>query len=341
MFSLNPFFLRWLGGLICSVVLGLPGLAAGEGGDEVNATGNLWLTRTWQTDEGLPDNNVTGLAQAADGHLWVATLGGLMRFDGERFEEFSPTQLTNVPNRVVRNLYQDRQGQLWLVMDRGALVRVGDKDAHVYSPTNNFAYWRVATTAEDPSGDIWLVFGNEGGRIHGDNVERLAGPNQLPEAGISWLATDGQGQLWFASGTQVGIQRNHEWQTLVTMESGGLHLAAARGGGVWICTATRVVRFSEGGVPQEMARLPESMTVQTMLEDHAGALWIGTAANGLYRLQGANFEHVAVSHLEISALTEDREGNLWVGTAGGGLNLLRPRAIDLISPKSGLPFESV
>ena len=58
-------------------------------------------------------------------------------------------------------------------------------------------------------------------------------------------------------------------------------------------------------------------------------------------MEGNELEHIAVSHPEITALTEDREGNLWVGTAGGGLNLLRPRAMDLIGTKAGLPFESV
>jgi ligand-binding sensor domain-containing protein len=75
-----------------------------DGGDK-NLSANLWLTRTWQTDEGLPDNNVTGVAQTSDGHLWVATVGGLMRFDGERFEKISTAQLPKAPNRVVRTIY--------------------------------------------------------------------------------------------------------------------------------------------------------------------------------------------------------------------------------------------
>ena len=79
-----------------------------------------WLCRTWQTDEGLPDNNVTGVEQTADGFLWVATLGGLMRFDGANFEEFSTTHLPKAPSLNVRKMYLDRRGRLWLAMDRGA-----------------------------------------------------------------------------------------------------------------------------------------------------------------------------------------------------------------------------
>jgi signal transduction histidine kinase/ligand-binding sensor domain-containing protein len=330
---------------ICAVYVvligGLAQPARALDGEDKNSSANLWLTRTWQTDEGLPDNNVTGVAQTSDGHLWVATLGGLMRFDGEHFEEFSPTHLPNVPNHVVRTMYLDRRGRLWLVMDRGAVVRVGETDAHVFDPTNGFVYSRVAAMAEDDESGVWFVYGNEVGRIRDDKVERFGANEGLPTGGNIWLATDAEGQLWFACGPHVGVFRANRWQTLVTLDSSPVHLVAARSGGVWICTATRVVKYTAGGEPQEVAKLPEQMTVQVMLEDHIGALWIGTAASGLFRLKGNELERVAVSHPEITALTEDREGNLWVGTAGGGLNLLRPRAMDLIGTKAGLPFESV
>jgi signal transduction histidine kinase/ligand-binding sensor domain-containing protein len=306
-----------------------------------NPSANLWLTRTWQTDEGLPDNNVTGVAQTADGHLWVATLGGLMLFDGDRFEEFSATHLPKVPNHVVRTMYLDQRGELWLVMDRGAVIRVGETAAHVFDATNGFAYSRVTAVAEDKEAGVWFVYGNEVCRIQDDKVERFGAKEGLPGGGSVWLAADGQGQLWFACGSQVGVFRAGRWQTLLTVDSSPIHLAAARSGGMWICTATQVVKYTEGGEPQELAKLPERVTVQVMLEDHAGALWIGTGAHGLLRLKGNVFEHMAVSHPEITALAEDRESNLWVGTAGGGLNLLRPRAMDLIGPKAGLPFESV
>src|SRR5438045_1881877 len=56
-----------------------------------------WFARVWQTDEGLPDNYISGVAQTSDGFLWVGTSGGLLRFDGTRFKEFSPVNLGHVP----------------------------------------------------------------------------------------------------------------------------------------------------------------------------------------------------------------------------------------------------
>src|SRR5271166_2178320 len=31
-----------------------------------------WVTHVWESDDGLPNNNVTSLAQTPDGFLWVA-----------------------------------------------------------------------------------------------------------------------------------------------------------------------------------------------------------------------------------------------------------------------------
>jgi signal transduction histidine kinase/ligand-binding sensor domain-containing protein len=300
-----------------------------------------WLVRTWQTDEGLPDNNVTGVAQTADGFLWVATLGGLMRFDGAGFEEFSAMHLPRVGYRNVRQMYLDRHGSLWLVMERGAVIRVSQSTARVFGAEDGFTDALVAAITEDAAGGIWMAVGNGFCRIRGEKVDRFGVEEGLPAGGYPWLATDARGQTWFARGSQVGVFREGRWQTLLKLDSSPVRFVAARGGGLWICTATQVLRFAEGSEPRQIVRLPRRMAVRTMLEDHAGGLWIGTAADGLLHLRDTEVERVEVSQPEISALAEDGEGNLWVGTAGGGLNLVRPRALGLITTKAGLPFGSV
>lgn len=329
--------------ILFSVVLLAGGRLAISAEPPADVTSSRWLARTWQTDEGLPDNNITGIEQAADGFLWVATLGGLMRFDGAHFEEFSTMHLPRVVNRNVRKMYLDRRGHFWLVMDRGAVIRVGETEAtaRVFDAEDGFPAARVTVAAEDSAGVVYFVAGSEVCRIQGDKVFHVGAEEGLPVGGNSWLATDGRGQLWFARGSQVGVFRGGRWQTLLTLDSSPVRFVAARAGGLWICTATQVLKFTEGSAPLEIAPLPERVTVRVMLEDVAGGLWVGTAADGLLHLRENELEHVAVSHPDISALEEDREGNLWVGTAGGGLNLLRPRAMDLITTKTGLPFESV
>src|SRR5271168_3937613 len=57
------------------------------------STNAAWSVRVWQSDDGLPNNIITGLAQTGDGYLWVANPNRLARFDGVQFEDFASRDL--------------------------------------------------------------------------------------------------------------------------------------------------------------------------------------------------------------------------------------------------------
>lgn len=59
---------------------------------------NLWSSprghTIWTTENGLPQNSIRAIAQTAHGFLWLATMAGLVRFDGAQFRVFN---LANSP----------------------------------------------------------------------------------------------------------------------------------------------------------------------------------------------------------------------------------------------------
>ena len=77
------------------------------------------LFESWTTEDGLPQNSVTDIAQTPDGHLWLATYGGLVRFDGSRFPVFDRS-VEGVGSVRTRALHVDRAGTLWAGTDDGA-----------------------------------------------------------------------------------------------------------------------------------------------------------------------------------------------------------------------------
>jgi signal transduction histidine kinase/ligand-binding sensor domain-containing protein len=302
-----------------------------------------WLVRAWQTYEGLPDNSVTGVAQTPDGYLWVATLGGLMRFNGDKFEEFPTLRIPGVPNHVVRNLFKDRRERLWLAMDRGSVVCVDQNKAQVFTGIEGLQDSKVAAMAEDSSGAIWVVYGNVFYQVSFSEKKlvRFGVEQGLPAGGNPWLAADRQDVLWLVSGKQVGTLRDGKWRKQFTLDAAPLRLCSAGDGGMWACSATRIFKFKEGGSLEEQGTFPVRIQATAMLEDRTGALWIGTMADGLFRLENSKLTQVSTSHREIACLTEDREGSLWLGTTGGGLNLLRPKVVDILDSRSGIYSESV
>src|SRR5579859_4917927 len=81
------------------------------------ATNSEWSLHLWRSDDGLPNNNVTSIAQTQNGYLWVANPTAVARFDGVRFETFSPKLFGLDPSERIHALANSRAGGLWLAAD--------------------------------------------------------------------------------------------------------------------------------------------------------------------------------------------------------------------------------
>jgi signal transduction histidine kinase/ligand-binding sensor domain-containing protein len=302
-----------------------------------------WFARPWRSDEGLPDNNVFGIAQTTDGFLWIGTGGGLVRFDGDRFDEFSPLNVEDVPARGIRTLLLDKSDRLWLSMDRGFVICARRASAKVLTTKDGLLNTQVQVFAEDGEGAVWMAYGSRRNlTFMKDGRATVLGEAEGVPTGQSWIATDSKGELWLAKGGHLSVFRKGKFQPLINYpQTGAVRIAAAKKGGVWIFSGTKLWRYEEGGELQPVGEFPTRVAATALWEDRSGALWIGTAAHGLFRHSDAGLESMPSSHRQIACIFEGREGNIWVGTTGGGLDRLRRRAVQLIGTEEGLPFESV
>ena len=78
-----------------------------------------YFTRTWQVEQGLPQNKVTAVVQTHDGYLWVGTYNGLARFDGIRFTVFNDNNTPGLRSSRVTSLFEAGDGTLWIGTESG------------------------------------------------------------------------------------------------------------------------------------------------------------------------------------------------------------------------------
>lgn len=300
-----------------------------------------WTARVWQASDGLTDNRVTGVVQTPDGYLWVATLGKLVRFNGTAFEEFMLSTVPGVTGYGPRAMYSDRHGNLWLQAQREKLLCVGASTVQVFDTPAEIPSERLSGLAEDGEGTVWLAFGAQVYRVDGSRVRPLETPEGGYGGGRVSIVGDRQHVVWCAWNGRVGVLRGGKFEERFQFGGLDLVLGMAQKGGVWACAGNRLFRIGDEASHAPYAQLPVGVRPSAMIEDSTGAVWVGTTAHGMFRCDGRVVEQVETSHLQISSLLEDREGSIWVGTLGGGLNRLRPRALELIGPRVGPPFESV
>lgn len=329
-----------------SIFLGITGLLLAGPGDAARADSeNPYFARAWTSEDGLPENNVVGLAQTPDGLLWVATQGGLVRFDGVRFQPFEAAITAGFVTRTMRLLYLDRENRLWLAKEGGVLVCLDGTTVRTLTPKDGLPALDAGqrSLAEDGEGSLWISYSlGQVVRVKHGEVTQFSAQDGLPTGGVALFCTDRAGRLWFEKNGRAGVFRDGKFVTLLDLSPHAIGIAPASLGGIWICVNRQVMRFSEGGEPVPLAELPDSqnrLDPTVLLEDHEGAVWVGTAADGLFRCDTNGVTGAETTYPAISSLVEDRAGNLWVGTLGGGLNRVQPRAVSLIGPATGLPFD--
>jgi len=85
-----------------------------------------YVERTWQMQDGLPEQTVQAFAQTKDRYLWIGTTGGLLRFDGARFVLYDRDNTPAFTDNNVFSLTAASDDTLWIATEGGGLIRHKD-----------------------------------------------------------------------------------------------------------------------------------------------------------------------------------------------------------------------
>jgi signal transduction histidine kinase/ligand-binding sensor domain-containing protein len=292
--------------------------------------------RSWQTDDGLPNNEVTALLQGQDGYLWVGTAVGLARFDGVRFKEFAYANPSGREDQGVSALAASRSGGLWMRLRRWPVAYLSPDASHVAQAAKDLPETRPSAIMEDNEGCLWVGYPDSIWQVRNGRATRLAAEPGLPAGLASGFVMDRDGHVWMAKGNYVVLFQQGRFE-IVTQTKYRPHLAAARSNGVWVSFGQKLLQCGQTGKLQDYGSFqadPHAGTTAVM-EDSSGAVWVGTDSAGLFRRDESGFERIETSHPGILSLAEDREGNIWAGTAGGGLDRLSTRSVQLEGLRAG------
>ncbi|NOT07473.1 MAG: hypothetical protein HOP28_04620, partial [Gemmatimonadales bacterium] len=229
----------------------------------------------------------------------LATADRLSAQVSSRFERITIDQ--GLSQNTVRAVLQDSAGFIWIGTQDG-LNRYDGNTFKVFrqqeADSTGLSSHFVLSLREEPGGVLWIGtnYGLNRLQTRSGRLTSYFFPSRGSIPSNNWIRSqlrDRSGRLW------VGSQEGLGW----------LDEAAGQ---------LRPYPLPGGGQPADVIRL---------LEDRAGALWLGTTAGGLVRLASdrrsttifrAN-PGVAGSLLDdtIAALYEDTAGTLWVGSNKG------------------------
>ena len=248
--------------------------------------------QSWDQQQGLLPGAVLTLTQTRDGYLWVGTFEGLTRFDGREFIQIDQSQFPLKDQfGGVRSLLEDARGTLW----------IGTNGDGLYSYQNG----------------IW--------------GPRLTTADGLPGNIITSLCQDAAGRLWI--GTRMGLC----WATIQgqsvtfhTVSAGSetpndvRGVAIGRDGTIYFSSNNQLYSFHPTQSPTHaILRETFDATINSLLVDSGGKLWIGTLGSGVrvwnQRVESQLTVREGMPDNNLTVLCEDTDHNLWIGSNTKGL----------------------
>jgi ligand-binding sensor domain-containing protein/signal transduction histidine kinase len=308
--------------------------------------------RTWQVDEGLPDNLVQAIAQTPDGYLWVGTREGLARFDGVEFTSFSPKTTPALKTSSITALCASVDGVLWIGTDGGGVVCRQNGIFTPFNPPDGQVGANVRVIYQTRDGALW--FGTTVGltRFKNGKLKTYSESDGLVSDVVSHLCEDRDGNLWIATGKGLNRLRRNGVMDSFAIPNGlpddsVRGICQDKGGRIWIGSNNGLLWFNwfwgtDFYAYNTKYGLSDSF-VSAICEDHDGNLWVGTYS-GLNRFRDGRFynqfDNEGLPFDKVTALFVDRESDLWVGSQEG-LIRLTPKHFFTYTRREGLTHNNI
>lgn len=310
--------------------------------------------RQFDRDDGLLGLRVYAVFEDRTGQYWLsAAQNGLQSYDPAT-GFWAPRDSGALSGVKCKTITADGQGNLWAGSEgRGILVldSLGRRTWLTRENGRIHANW-ITKILTDSRGDVWVA-------THADGILRLSPRDSanwsprvyrtrdgLPEAAITTLQTDRQGNVWFGTlSGRAGFFRNGRVEAVfgaaqglpespvsaLAFDAAGHCWVATRGAGIFVALARKDAVFQPIHPPRPL----RSQNIYLLVFDRDGHLWAGSE-NGVDKLVlrsektagpaapkieevlhfGPNEGFLGIETCQDAALC-DQAGNLWFGTMNG------------------------
>lgn len=292
----------------------------------------------WTATEGAPIG-VNDIAAASDGTLWLATRGGLYRFDGLHFSIYLPPPgQPSLPAIDLKTLYMARDGALWVMPWVKDIIRIKDGQVRIFNQRDGLSATPVVQMLQAPDGSMWALNGGKLYRQAGDRwSEAITGAKELGE--VTCFFFDRAGVLWIATRSFLYFVPKGSSVPQKTKENCGSvsDFAEMSDGSLWINELQPSAAVRRISVPGHSAKpLRFAVAGMTMIPDAQQNLWVASNREGVIRLSAAaltrqksgilrsndpgvqKFDRaMGLSGIAALAVFPDANGTVWAGTSRG------------------------
>jgi signal transduction histidine kinase len=248
---------------------------------------------------------VTALLLDRDSSLWVGTLNqGIYRIQGNKVDHFRSSDGLSGDAVSVNGLFQDREGNIWIVTSSG-IDNFHDLRVASFSTRQGLSSDQVNSVLASRDGTVWI--GNYGlDVLRSGKITSIQPRNGLPGRAVTSLLEDRAGRLWVGVDEDLSVYERGNFRKIHTRD--GSPLGAIRAmtedvdGSIWVATSDltqnnrRLLRIQDLRTREEISS-PQLPATNTLTPDPHGGVWLGLTSGGLARFRNGQMEFFSFSGL--------------------------------------------
>jgi ligand-binding sensor domain-containing protein len=239
------------------------------------------------------------------------------------------------PEKITRNIIQDRKGNIWMAAFDGIYRYEGKFFTNITSKVSSARFFSIL---EDRKGNLW--FGSIGSGVYyydGKSFENFTTSEGLLNNEVTSIYEDKKGNIWFGvSGgascydgksfrnyiiDENGINEDRIGKTFPNRQSYKYTVNSIiedRKGNFWFATGGNTFVYDGKTATIFTHNSKPFSNVRSIIEDKKGNIWLG-GPDGLWRYNGSTFTNF--TKRLVGCIIEDKKGNIWTGSGKDGISL--------------------
>jgi len=274
---------------------------------------------SYSVKNGLAQSQVRDIIQSKNGYLWIATIGGVSRFDGKNFTNYNKSN--GLLNNVITAIDETEKGEILIACQGGMVIIEGTKVTR-FPFTSNFEKTIVFDIAEIDN-EIYLST-NGSGLLKWNYGEIQQIKFDSPNENFIRTLQNIDGKL--AMGSKSGLSIYDGKQNTTLIKGISVNKIAYDGQQWWIATTKHGAIRIEQGDTTFLTQIDgiTSLYQKDVTIDKNGNPWL-ISKNGIvcYDNKSGVFNPIrsTTPHYteNLKVIFCDRDGNMWVGTSGYGI----------------------
>ncbi len=297
------------------------------------AEGKRYVHTVYNEQNGLPTSEANVVTQTSDGYIWIGSYGGLIRYDGSNFRNYSLEGM--IPSSSIRSLSEDDIGRLWVgtndagvfLFEKDGFTDIGCTDERLFLCIRDFVQTEDGRLYVASNSGIGSIIDNI---VHPFNADGIIGET------VYSIAVDSRGRLWAAMSSGRCLVVSTEGEILNEFKHDELGLSTDiyvvendSDGNIYVGTletGIAKISFSDDSIEPESFDITKYDTgnVSThnhiAVEDNGDILVSGLNGYGVIFADGSFMEFgEAQQAVSVNCSIRDYEGSYWLASSSCGV----------------------